>query len=141
MILCQQARVNVIPLDTIDTASGQVTVRYAMMFGKAAVATTSIGTEDYIEDGVTGLLVPPKDPAAMATAIKQLCGTIPRGARRWATPRGPGYWSMPPLRLVPPGCGTSWRAFGSAIQPLPRLSASRRRSRHSNWKIAGFSRR
>ena len=52
--LCQKARVNVIPLDTIDTASGQVTVRYAMMFGKAAVATTSIGTEDYIEDGVTG---------------------------------------------------------------------------------------
>ena len=70
--LCQKARVNVVPLDTDDTASGQVTVRYAMMFGKAVIATTSIGTEDYIEDGVTGLLVPPRDAPAMAAAIKNI---------------------------------------------------------------------
>ncbi len=70
--LCQKARINVVPLDTDDTASGQVTVRYAMMFGKAVIATTSIGTEDYIEDGVTGLLVPPRDAPAMAAAIKAL---------------------------------------------------------------------
>ena len=70
--LCQKARVNVVPLDTDETASGQVTVRDAMMFSKAVVATVSIGTEDYIEDQVTGLLVAPRDPAALATAIKDL---------------------------------------------------------------------
>jgi glycosyltransferase involved in cell wall biosynthesis len=70
--LCQKARVNVVPLDTDETASGQVTVRDAMMFAKAVVATTSIGTEDYIENGVTGILVPPRDPAALAAAIKAL---------------------------------------------------------------------
>jgi len=87
--LCQRARVNVIPLDTEDTASGQVTLRYAMMFGKAVVATVSIGTEDYIEDGVTGLLVPPHDPAALARAIGELWNeparraAIGRAARAW----------------------------------------------------------
>jgi glycosyltransferase involved in cell wall biosynthesis len=87
--LCQQARVNVIPLDTEDTASGQVTLRYAMMFGKAVVATVSIGTEDYIEDGVTGLLVPPHDPTALASAIHLLWEdparreAIGRAARAW----------------------------------------------------------
>ncbi len=70
--LCQKARVNVVPLDTDETASGQVTVRDAMMFSKAVVATVSIGTEDYVEDGVTGLLVAPRDPASLAAAIKSL---------------------------------------------------------------------
>ena len=70
--LCQQARLNVVPLDTSNTASGQVTVRNAMMFGKCLIATHSIGTEDYVEDGVTGVLVPPRDAAALTQAIRQL---------------------------------------------------------------------
>jgi glycosyltransferase involved in cell wall biosynthesis len=88
-ILCQKARVNVVPLDTDDTASGQVTLRYGMMFGKAVVATISIGTEDYIEHGVTGLLVPPHDPAALAVAIDELWNdadkrqAIGTAARAW----------------------------------------------------------
>lgn len=88
-VLCQRARVNVVPLDTDDTASGQVTVRYGMMFGRAVVATTSIGTEDYIEDGVTGILVPGQDPIAMATAIGSLWNdpakryAMGAAARRW----------------------------------------------------------
>jgi glycosyltransferase involved in cell wall biosynthesis len=87
--LCQQARVNVVPLDNEETASGQVTLRYGMMFGKAVVATVSIGTEDYIEHGVTGLLVPPRDPAAMAAAIEALWhdaakrAAMGRAARAW----------------------------------------------------------
>ncbi len=70
--LCQQARVNVLPLDTEDTASGQVTARYAMMFGKCLVATNSVGTEDYIQDGVTGMLVPPHDAGVLEQAIRDL---------------------------------------------------------------------
>jgi glycosyltransferase involved in cell wall biosynthesis len=70
--LCQRARVNVVPLDNEETASGQVTVRYIMLFGKPVIATRSIGTEDYIEDGVTGILVPPRDPQALRAAIRRV---------------------------------------------------------------------
>ena len=102
--LCQKARVNVVPLDTDDTASGQVTVRYAMMFGKAVIATTSIGTEDYIEDGVTGLLVPPGDAGAMAAAIKDLWdnpirrATMGDAARAWLLANA-GF-EVGPLRMA-----------------------------------------
>ena len=88
-VLCQQARINVVPLDTDETASGQVTLRYGMMFARPVIATTSIGTEDYIEDGVTGMLVPPHDVAAWKAAIETLWDDAPRRAamggagRRW----------------------------------------------------------
>ena len=85
--LCQRARLNVIPLDTEDTASGQVTLRYAMMFGKALVATVSIGTEDYIEPGVTGLLVLPHDPSALEAAIAELWHNPARRAAMGAAAR------------------------------------------------------
>ncbi len=70
--LCQQARVNVVPLDNDETASGQVTLRYAMLFGKPVIATDTIGTEDYIDNGVTGILVPPRDPVALRAAISNM---------------------------------------------------------------------
>ena len=41
----------------------------AMACGKAIVATRAGGIPEVVEDGVTGLLVPPRDHAAMAQAI------------------------------------------------------------------------
>jgi glycosyltransferase involved in cell wall biosynthesis len=41
----------------------------AMACGRPVVATSVGGTEELIEDGRTGLLVPPRDPAALATAL------------------------------------------------------------------------
>ena len=38
----------------------------------AVVATTAGGTPEAIVDGQTGLLVPPRDPEAMATAVRRL---------------------------------------------------------------------
>ena len=71
-LLCQRARVSVIPLRNLETAAGQVTVVEAMMSGRPLVTTRSVGTVDYVEDGVDGLLVAPADPAAMQAAIERL---------------------------------------------------------------------
>jgi glycosyltransferase involved in cell wall biosynthesis len=39
---------------------------------RAVVATDISGVSELVEDGVTGLLVPPGDPAALAAAIERL---------------------------------------------------------------------
>jgi len=44
----------------------------AMAAGKAVVGTAVGGVPDVLEDGVTGLLVPPEDPGALAGAILKL---------------------------------------------------------------------
>ena len=44
----------------------------AMSAGKAVVATKVGGVPDVVEDGITGLLVPPKEPKALADAILRL---------------------------------------------------------------------
>jgi glycosyltransferase involved in cell wall biosynthesis len=44
----------------------------AMALGVPAVATAVGGTPEVVADGVTGRLVPPKDPAALAAALLQL---------------------------------------------------------------------
>ena len=41
----------------------------AMAAGKAIVSTAVDGCREVLEDGVTGLLVPPRDPAALAAAL------------------------------------------------------------------------
>jgi glycosyltransferase involved in cell wall biosynthesis len=50
---------------------GRVVVE-AMLAGRPVVATAAGGVLDIVEDRVTGLTVPPKDPAAMAGAIQYL---------------------------------------------------------------------
>lgn len=44
----------------------------AMAMGKAVIASDVDGTREAIQDGVTGLLVPPRDEAALAGAIERL---------------------------------------------------------------------
>lgn len=47
-----------------------ISVLEAMAAGKPVVATRIGGTTEAVEDGVTGLLVPPRDPGALAGAIR-----------------------------------------------------------------------
>jgi hypothetical protein len=46
----------------------------AMMHGAACVGTRAGGIPEVVEDGTTGLLVPPEDPAALADALARLAG-------------------------------------------------------------------
>jgi glycosyltransferase involved in cell wall biosynthesis len=45
----------------------------AMASGKPVVSTAVGGTGEIIDDGITGTLVPPADPAALSEAILRLC--------------------------------------------------------------------
>ena len=44
----------------------------AMALGKPVVATRAGGIPEAVQDGMTGLLVPPRDPQALAEAIRSL---------------------------------------------------------------------
>ena len=52
--------------------SGSVALLEALQFSLAAVATAVDGIVEDVEDGVSGLLVPPGDPTAMAAALGRL---------------------------------------------------------------------
>ncbi len=67
--LLAEARVVVVPLDDADGRSaGQQTYLNAMLLEKPVVVTDSIGVRDYIEDGVTGVVVD-ADPDALRAAV------------------------------------------------------------------------
>ncbi len=52
--------------------------REAMAYGRPVVATAVGGLVDAVEDGVTGLLVPPRDASALRWAIESLTGDAGR---------------------------------------------------------------
>ena len=51
-----------------------VVAREAMAHGRPVVATAVGGLLDAVEDGVTGVLVPPRDPAALRAALERMLG-------------------------------------------------------------------
>jgi Glycosyl transferases group 1 len=70
MQLFREASVIVVPLESRDDrTSGQQTYINAMALGKPVVVTDSPGVRDYVDDGRTGLVVPPGDAGALARAI------------------------------------------------------------------------
>jgi glycosyltransferase involved in cell wall biosynthesis len=68
------ARANVVVVPVLPTASpfGVTSLLEAMAMGKAVVVTSTEGLRGLVDDGVTGLLVPPGDVDAMRVAIEQL---------------------------------------------------------------------
>ena len=88
-----RARIFALSLSTTsgrNDAVGCSTLVEAMAMGKAIVATKTSTMEAYIEDGVSGVLVPEGDAEAMATAIRELWGDeakrrrLGEAARRFA---------------------------------------------------------
>lgn len=70
--LLSRARLSVTPVANQKTAAGQITFINAMQLGVPVIATRCPGTDGYIENGHTGLLVPPSDATALQSAIYQL---------------------------------------------------------------------
>jgi glycosyltransferase involved in cell wall biosynthesis len=89
------ARAAVVAVPVIDTPLpfGITTVLEAMSMGKVVVVSATEGLSDVIEDGVTGVLVPPGDDVALRNAIEGLLGDpkkrreVGRRARRAAIER------------------------------------------------------
>ena len=65
------AALDVAVLPSYREAQG-LSILEAMALGRPVVASNVGGIPEVIQDGVTGLLVPPHDPAALAAAIVRL---------------------------------------------------------------------
>ena len=73
--ITENARFVVVPMvNTTQYGAGCTAVLEASSAGKAVIATRTMGTVDYVQDGVTGFLVPPGDSDAMREAICKLWG-------------------------------------------------------------------
>lgn len=70
--LMQNAAAVIFPLERIASPAGETTLVSAMCYGKPVITTRTITTEEYIEDGKNGYLVPAQDPDAIVAAINTI---------------------------------------------------------------------
>ncbi len=71
------ARLVVVPLRPSLYAAGVNGVLEAMAMGRASVVTQSPGLAEYLQDGVSNLVVPPGAPEALADAVTRLWNDAP----------------------------------------------------------------
>ena len=85
-VLTMLARADVVALPSIRTKSGKMEgIPVALMEPLACevpvISTQTSGIPELVEDGVTGLLVPPENPAALADALQRLANDPELGRR------------------------------------------------------------
>jgi glycosyltransferase involved in cell wall biosynthesis len=73
--LLEGASAVIVPLETHTYSSGQVVILEAMALGKAVIVSRVLGSEDYIVDGVDGLVVAPENPDELRAAITRVVST------------------------------------------------------------------
>ena len=69
-----------VPLYETDFQAGVTTILEAMAMGKAVIASKTRGQREVIEDGSTGIYVPPGDGAALRRAIEDLLAAPEKAA-------------------------------------------------------------
>ena len=69
-----QAQAVVVPLKQVNHAAGLSLVLDAMALGRPVICSDIPAVRDYIADGVTGVLAPPGDAAALRDAIAAVAG-------------------------------------------------------------------
>ena len=92
-------------LPSRDEGLGLVAVE-AQLCGTPVVASRSGGIPDVVEDGVTGLLVPPAEPAALAAAMDAVLARPDRGAALGASGRQAAL-----ARFTPEAAGRRYAAL------------------------------
>jgi glycosyltransferase involved in cell wall biosynthesis len=87
--LYARSAVAVVPILQNHYQTGIATILEMMAMGKCVIATRTHGQTDTIVDGVTGIYVPPSDPAALRAAIQKMLASpeqaaeLGRAARRF----------------------------------------------------------
>jgi glycosyltransferase involved in cell wall biosynthesis len=77
----------VMPLYPVNFQAGVTAILEAMAMGKAVICTRTPGQTDVVEEGDTGLYVPPQDPAALRQAIQSLMDNPQEATRLGANGR------------------------------------------------------
>jgi len=67
--LMEQSAAVILPLERTSSPAAEGTLLNAMCYGKPVIVTRTITTQEYIEDGKNGFLVPWKDSDAIVDAI------------------------------------------------------------------------
>jgi glycosyltransferase involved in cell wall biosynthesis len=78
--LYDRSRFVVIPLFETDTDNGNTSILEAMAMGKAVICSRVRGQRDVVQEGITGLFVPPGDIRALREAITSLWANPERAA-------------------------------------------------------------
>lgn len=83
------ARIVIVPLENVTYAAGVTSICEAMAMKKPVIASASPGVADYIQDGVSGIVVPVGDAEALRQAITklwndpELCHRMGEYNRKW----------------------------------------------------------
>jgi len=78
--LYARSRFVVVPLRPSDTDNGVTVILEAMAMGKPVICTRTRGQVDVVQEGVTGIFVPPGDSTVLRTAILALYNEPERAA-------------------------------------------------------------
>lgn len=85
--LYRRSTIVAIALRANPVGAGLTVALEGLASGRPVVATDNPGMDHYVDHGRTGLLVPPDDPTAMATAIAELLSDPERAAEMGAAGR------------------------------------------------------
>ena len=123
------AALDVAVLPSYREAQGLVILE-AMALARPVVASNVGGIPEMIEDGVTGLLVPPRDPAALADAIVRLltdhplADTLARNGHRLVRERFCVERMVAAFEVLYDEGRLTWRARAGEPVPAPATTAA-----------------